>query len=72
MENTQAQARKPRIIIVDYIAFAVLFAAVSIAVAVALGGIVLLLTPPSETTTNESTAAQADTALPAAQFEASR
>jgi hypothetical protein len=33
---------------VDYLAFTLLFASVSIAVAVALGGIVLLLTPSGE------------------------
>ena len=34
--------------IIDYLAFSLLFASVSIAVAVALGGIVLLLAPAGE------------------------
>lgn len=40
--------------VVDYFAFLLLFASVSIAVAVALGGIVLLLTPASEQTASAS------------------
>lgn len=38
--------------VVDYLAFSLLFASVSIAVAVALGGIVLLLAPAGEPVQN--------------------
>lgn len=51
MSAAQIQTRsRSRSSLVDYLAFTLLFASVSIAVAVALGGIVLLLTPSGEST----------------------
>lgn len=51
MSNAQVQTRsRVRSSLVDYLAFTLLFASVSVAVAVALGGIVLLLTPSGEST----------------------
>jgi len=49
MSSAEVQTRsRVRSSLVDYLAFTLLFASVSIAVAVALGGIVLLLTPSGE------------------------
>lgn len=49
MSTAQAPTRsRGRSTLVNYLAFTLLFASVSIAVAVALGGIVLLLTPSGE------------------------
>lgn len=49
MSTAQVQSRsRVRSSLVDYLAFTLLFASVSVAVAVALGGIVLLLTPSGE------------------------
>ncbi|MBK8336663.1 MAG: hypothetical protein IPL03_08715 [Sterolibacteriaceae bacterium] len=49
MSTAQAQHRSAaRSPLIDYLAFTLLFASVSIAVAVALGGIVLLLTASGE------------------------
>lgn len=49
MSSAQAHSRpRVRSSLVDYLAFTLLFASVSVAVAVALGGIVLLLTPSGE------------------------
>ncbi len=49
MSTAQAQSRSAaRSPLIDYLAFTLLFASVSIAVAVALGGIVLLLTASGE------------------------
>jgi len=49
MSTAQASATpRPRHAFIDYLAFSLLFASVSIAVAVALGGIVLLLAPSGE------------------------
>lgn len=45
--NAGARARSP---LVDYLAFTLLFASVSAAVAIALGGIVLLLVPSGDST----------------------
>lgn len=46
--STARVRTRTRSSLVDYLAFTLLFASVSIAVAVALGGIVLLLTPSGE------------------------
>ena len=49
MSTAQAQTQsRTRSSLVDYLAFTLLFASVSVAVAVALGGIVLLLAPSGE------------------------
>lgn len=49
MSTAQVQPRsRGRSSLIDYLAFTLLFASVSVAVAVALGGIVLLLTPAGE------------------------
>lgn len=66
MSTAQVQTRsRARSSLVDYLAFTLLFASVSIAVAVALGGIVLLLTPSGEPAGRvEANATTAAAALP--------
>lgn len=53
-----ATPNRKRSVFIDYAAFALLFASVSVAVAIALGGIVLLLTPDSDAPADAATTAQ--------------
>lgn len=64
LSRVSSRARSP---LVDYLAFTLLFASVSVAVAIALGGIVLLLVPsgdsPARIEANPSASAQLSTTV---------